>query len=200
MPAHEMSFVKGGAQEKVGDNLSLSRYENGRPMSLLDGSNHAYKKGCCSQEHLPYRRVSPHDIPPSRAASVEDRGEPAWLDFMLTMAMTVLHFCMHVLGFAVGPGLTPARIFMALHRSLGLFLTGAAWLMAGGRGFVPQTPSTLLKQSLCGLPTGTGCGTGSCPPYPAVSSPSLAALLLKITILGKPMQLLARSETSARTW
>lgn len=132
-----MSFVKGDAQEKVGENLSLSHYENGRQMSSLDGSNHVYNRGSCSQEHLPYRQESPHYIPLSRAAPVEDRGEPAWLDFMLTMAIAVLAFCKHVFGFAEWPGLRPARIFMALHRLLALFLTGAAWLMAGGRGFVP---------------------------------------------------------------
>ena len=106
-------------------------------MSLLDGPNHTYKNGSCSQEHLLYRRGSPYDIPLRRAASAEDRRETARLDFMLTTATTVHHFCKCVLGFAEGPGFTPARIFIAFHQLLGLLLTGAAWLMGEGHGFIP---------------------------------------------------------------
>lgn len=61
--------------------------------------------------------------------------------------------------------------------------------MAGGCGFVPRMPPPLLKQSLCGLPNGTGCGTGSCPPYPTASSPSLSAFLLKSPSWANPCNL-----------
>lgn len=105
--------------------------------------------------------------------------------------------------------------FPGFARLTGLFLTAAAWLRAGGRGFAPQTPPHCCQHR-------ARLGIGSCPPDPAVPSQSHRTAWVgrafkgqlvqpsffsttcsfppQITALGKAMQPLGRSETAARTW
>jgi len=63
-----------------------------------------------------------------------------------------------------------------------------------------STFHTLLKDSLCGLPSGIGCGTGLVPSLPRCVFSISHSIPPKIATLGKPVQPLGRSETSASTW